>query len=113
MAMDTLEKTAKSARTRTRRAVNGASKTVAAQAERTGGEVVVALDRAQRSVNDFTRNAQRSVSEFGDRAYSTGRDAMARVASEIEARPYAAMALVGGAVLAGLSCYMLLRARRR
>lgn len=113
MDMDTIEKTAKSARTRTRRAMNGARKNAAAPAERTGADVVVAIDRAQRSVSDFGRSAQRSVSEFGDRAYSSGRDAVVRVANEIEARPLAAAALMGGAILAGLSCYMLLTSRRR
>jgi hypothetical protein len=102
MDMDMIEKTGKSARTRTRRAMNGTKKAAAAQAERTGADVVVAIDRAQRRV-----------SEFGDRAYSSGRDAVMRVANEIEARPLAAMALMGGAILAGLSCYMLLSARRR
>jgi hypothetical protein len=102
MDMDTIEKTAKSARTRTRRAMNGAKKNAAVQAERTGADVVVAIDRAQRSM-----------SEFGDRAYSSGRDALVRVANEIEARPLAAAALLGGALLAGLSCYMLLSSRRR
>jgi sigma54-dependent transcription regulator len=102
MDMETIEKTAKSARTRARRALNGAKKDAVAQAERTGADVVVAIDRAQHSV-----------SEFGDRAYSSGRDVAARVANEIEARPLAAMALMGGAILAGLSCYMLLTQRRR
>ena len=102
MDMETIEKTAKSARTRARRTMNGVRKNATAQAERTGADVVVAIDRAQRSV-----------SEFGDRAYSTGRDAVTRVANEIEARPLAAAALMGGAILAGLSCYMLLTSRRR
>ncbi len=113
MDMDTIEKTAKSARTRARRAMSGAKKEAAAQAERTGADVVVAIDRAQRSVGNFSRSAQRSVSEFGDRAYSSGRDVAVRVANEIEARPLAAAALLGGAILAGLSCYMLLTQRRR
>ena len=113
MDMDTIEKTAKSARTQARRAVNGTRKAAAAQAERAGKDVVVAIDRAQRSVSDFGRSAQRSVGEFGDRAYSNGRSAVRRVAEEIEARPFATAALVGGALLAGLSCYMLLTARRR
>ena len=113
MDMDTIEKTAKSARTRTRRAMNGAAKNATAKAERAGADVVVAIDRAQRSVGDFSRSAQRSVSEFGDRAYSGSRDAVMRVAHEIEARPWTAAALMGGAVLAGLSCYMLMSSRRR
>ena len=112
MDMDTIEKTAKSARTRARRAMNGAGKNAAAKAESAGADVVVAIDRAQRQVSDFGRSAQRSVSEFGDRAYSGGRDAVQRVAEEIEARPLAAAALMGGALLAGLSCYLLMSSRR-
>ena len=113
MDMDTIEKTAKTARTRTRRALNGAAKTASAKAERAGADVVVAMDRAQRQVSDFSRSAQRSMSDFGDRADSTGRDAVARVANEIEARPLAAAALMGGALLAGLSCYLLISQSRR
>src|SRR5579859_5771778 len=96
MDMDTIERTAKSTRTRARRAMNGATKGTAAKAERAGADVVVAMDRAQRSVGDFGRSAQRSMSEFGDRAYSSSRDAVMRVAQEIEARPWTAAALMGG-----------------
>jgi len=113
MDMDTIEKTSKSPRTRARRTLNGARKSVAAKAERSRGDVVVAMDRTERSVGDLSRSAQRSVSEFGDRAYSSGRDAVARVAQEIETRSLAAAALLGGALVAGLSCYLLLSSRRR
>jgi hypothetical protein len=113
MNIDPIEKAAKSTRNKTRRVAAGARKESVSRAARNGADVVVAIDRAQRTVSDLSARAQRTAAEFGDRAYSGGRQAVVRVAHEIENRPWTVAALMGGAVLAGLSFYMLASSRRR
>lgn len=102
MDMDTIKADTKAVRNRVRRSAEDLKKSAAAEASRRGGDIVVALDRAQHTVTDL-----------GDRAYAGGRQAVVRAAREIEARPWTTAFLVGGAVLAGVSFYLMANSRRR
>lgn len=103
--MDTINETVKTARQRVRRAAKETQRDVreaVSQAARNGDGIVVAIDHAQRQAAEFGRSVQRN-----------GQRAMQRTTETIAARPMLAAALLGGAILAGASAYLIASARRR
>jgi hypothetical protein len=92
MRVETIKDGAKTMRNRTRRVANGLRE------ELDDKPMVVAIDRAQRAVSDF-----------GESAYEKGQ----QVARQIGSRPVTVGLLLGGAMLAGASAYLLLAMRRR
>jgi ElaB/YqjD/DUF883 family membrane-anchored ribosome-binding protein len=101
LELDTIKEGAKTARNRGRRIAEALKRDAEGQAARHGKQVVVAMDRAQRTV-----------SELGEDAYETGQRIVRQATQEIRARPWTVAFLLGGAMLAGASCYMLLGRRR-
>lgn len=100
--MDTIDETVKTTRQRVRRAARETSQATAAvaKAARNGDGVVVAIDRAQHQAAELGRTVQRN-----------GQRAVRRTVESIGAHPMLAAALLGGAVLAGASAYLIARRR--